>query len=463
MVPVKVGDVLEFDALSASGIGSSSPTKAEGRSLTTGRVVEVNPEDEGGNGTCTVQVSPYEPLQPLDLKRAFYKVVYEAGELRSLSSAMVSWEIELESADTKRLERGVVKQIDCDINCALVLFTGGRKEWLDLTFFRVKVPGHQTSPSVDGQGIELFDDYSKQYLKFKVAAQSNWSNEAFIFEPVENPPAQWEEYRRILVGHRVDVYDRVGKSVMNGKILAVGGSENSSDEPTLLVRFKDGHQSWIDLRTDKVKLRMHPATETTRASDEGPKTPPQASPRMESTNENGVASMSTSSSIPAVHPNKTDTVPPQPDHSQSLFRIPSGETPDNFEGTLPKTSAAPNPVSEPEVPATGGSPTRKPSPGKRVGMHRRASQSSDVPKVPLPADPVEPRVLPASIPIKEETPLAPAVSTVKPLSPLQSPRLDSHHMRPVSPGGPLPPVQPGSNLSSPSKTQQLAQTGESSS
>lgn len=82
-----------------------------------------------------------------------YQVVYEAGELRSLSSAMVSWEIELESADTKRLERGVVKQIDCDINCALVLFTGGRKEWLDLTFFRVKVPGHQTSPSVDGEDV----------------------------------------------------------------------------------------------------------------------------------------------------------------------------------------------------------------------------------------------------------------------------------------------------------------------
>ncbi|KAE9298284.1 hypothetical protein PF008_g23537 [Phytophthora fragariae] len=149
MVPVKVGDVLEFDALSASkdgGGGSSSPTKTEGRSLTTGRVVEVNPEDEGGGVTCTVQVSPYEPLQPLDLKRTFYKVVYEADALRSLSSEMVGWEIELESADTKHLERGVIKQVDCDINCALVLFAEGRKEWLDLTFFRVKISGHQPSP-----------------------------------------------------------------------------------------------------------------------------------------------------------------------------------------------------------------------------------------------------------------------------------------------------------------------------
>ncbi|KAE8987904.1 hypothetical protein PR001_g22186 [Phytophthora rubi] len=614
---------------------------------------------------------------------------------------MVGWEIELESADTKHLERGVIKQVDCDINCALVLFAEGRKEWLDLTFFRVKISGHQPSPRdsnadgvarestkphntgddtsgisdsitpssphnfhvavsslsmpridpdafdwhlegthvelcnrdghflegaalcskpkshlqlynenrgffevacsvqgfkvvihglenlkkipmgqivevyspligrfrsgtvlkaavlghltpirfgpstavewldlksqtfklvflphitdafehlddmdhalqhadlsphksheqdshrspdleyphlYEGQGIEIFDDHSKQYLKFKVAAQSNWSSEAYIFEQVENPaggtssrsakhvvsslshlrsrlllqPAHWEKYHRILVGHRVDVYDRVGigKSVMNGKIHAVGGSENSSDEPTILVRFKDGHQSWINLRTNKVKLRMHPAIEATRASEDGPKTPPQTSPRTEGSDEIYVSPKHTSNLIPAVHPIKNDSTPPKPDQAQSLFRIPSGEISHDLEYTLPKTSPIPNPVSEPEVPATGGGPGRKPPPGKRAALHRRASQSADVPKTSLPAEPTEPPAQPS--PIKEESPLAQAVPPIKPLSPLQSPRIDSHQMRPVSPGGPLPPVQPGSNSNSPSKTQLPTQVG----
>ncbi|GMF26075.1 unnamed protein product [Phytophthora fragariaefolia] len=81
-------------------------------------------------------------------------VAYEAGELRTLSFEMVGWEIALEGVDTKRFERGVVKQIDCDINCALVLFTGGKKLWLNLTFFRVKIPGHQVSLIDDNTNSE---------------------------------------------------------------------------------------------------------------------------------------------------------------------------------------------------------------------------------------------------------------------------------------------------------------------
>ncbi|KAE8979851.1 hypothetical protein PF011_g22676 [Phytophthora fragariae] len=381
MVPVKVGDVLEFDALSASkdgGGGSSSPTKTEGRSLTTGRVVEVNPEDEGGGVTCTVQVSPYEPLQPLDLKRTFYKVVYEADALRSLSSEMVGWEIELESADTKHLERGVIKQVDCDINCALVLFAEGRKEWLDLTFFRVKISGHQPSPrdsNADGVAKESTkphntgDDTSGISDSITPSSPHNFH---VAVSSLSMPRIDPDAFDWHLEGTHVELCNR------------------------------DGH-------------------------------------------------------FLEVHPIKNDSTPPKPDQAQSLFRIPSGEISHDLEYTLPKTSPIPNPVSEPEVPVTGGGPGRKPPPGKRAALHRRASQSADVPKTSLPAEPTEPPVQPS--PIKEESPLAQAVPPIKPLSPLQSPRIDSHQMRPVSPGGPLPPVQPGSNSNSPSKTQLPTQVG----
>ncbi|KAL4108328.1 hypothetical protein PRIC1_000046 [Phytophthora ramorum] len=672
MLPVKVGDVLEFDPLSVlkDGGGGISPAKTEGRSLTIGRVVEVNPEGEGGDGRCTVQVSPYEPLQPLDLKRVFYKVVYEAGELRTLSSNMVGWDIELESVDTRRLECGVVKQVDCDINCALVLFADGRKEWLDLTFFRVKIPGHQATPrdgsastfandgvlasveafeifdsgerstsksvslavlplsmphidpgqfdwhleathvelcDCDGQflegaalcsktrshlqlynerrgffeisylvqgfkavihglerlktfpmgqiidvycpligrfrggtvlkaavlghlipirfatkkevewidlksqtfklvflpgdpshrvhghdshrsqdlefpllyedqGIEIFDEHSKQYQKYKVAAQSNWSKEAYIFEPVENPaggvssrmtkhivsplsklrsrlllqPAQWVDYRHILVGHRVDVYDRVGRNVMNGNVHAVGSSD---DEPTVLVRFKDGRESWIDLRTDKVKLRMHPAAHVT---DEASSRPVEGSPTDAATSSSNLGAGATTTAIPAVHPtNSTNVELAQSKSDQPLFRIPSGEAPDNLESSLPK------PGKEAAETEAGGRPERKPSAGKRMpALHRRASQSTDVPKTGQLAQtnnscsgemPVLP-ASPASSPSKEEVPIAPTVSPAKPLGSVQSPRLGDP-LRPLSPGGPLPPVQAGSNPNSPSKAQ----------
>ncbi|KAG7378589.1 hypothetical protein PHYPSEUDO_009897 [Phytophthora pseudosyringae] len=707
MLPVKVGDVLEFDPLSAStdgGGGSSSPTKADGRSLTTGRVVEVNPEEEGGDGRCTVQVSPYEPLQPLDLKKTFYKVVYEAGELRSLSSLVVGWEIELESVDTKRLEHGVVKQVDCDINCALVLFAGGRKEWLDLTFFRVKVPGHpitsrdrngysdcalgngapHSPPSheekqsevwespkqysagreafgisdtvashspldfslavsplsiprvgpeqfewhlegahvelcdrdgqflegaalcsktnrhlqlynerreffevdcttqgfkavihgletltqipmgqivdvyspligrfrsgtvlkaavfghltpirfatnkavewldlksqtfklvflphttnavedcgtrvpksprehsphrahghdlhrsqnleyphlLEDQEIEIFDDHSKQYLKYKVAAQSNWSSHAYIFKPLEIPsgststhlakhivsplaqlhsrlllqPAQWKDYHRILAGHRVDVYDRVGKNVVNGKVHAVGGVNDSRDEPAILVCFNNGHQTWVDLCTTKVKLRLHPAADASQTS--GPAVQSEMSPRtkMDDTTDvpsspiafsSEISSSRSSSDIAAAHPTKTKL--PASKSDQALAQIPSMETSENLEGTLPQL----------ETPSTGGSPGRRPSPGKRVHLQRRASQSADVPKNDTLPGASEQPVLAASNPSKVDNPLVPALNVV------QSPRL-SDSMRPISSVGPLPPVQVGSNPNSPSKTQ----------
>ncbi|KAL3663480.1 hypothetical protein V7S43_011368 [Phytophthora oleae] len=691
MLSVKVGDVLEFDALSAStGVGSTSPTKSEGRSLTTGRVIEVFLED----GKCTVQVSPYEPLLLLDLKQTFFKVVYEAGEMRSLLSEMVGWEIELESADTKRLERGVVKQVDCDINCTLVLFAGGRKEWLDLTFFRVKIPGHQTIPTEsnagtdsplnnatapsspthkqvqsetrelprprhsgcttsdcckphapvaasqlsmpridsdqfewhlegthvelcdrdgkflegaalcsktnshlqlyserrgfyeiacdvqgfkvvihglenlktfpmgqiidvysplighfrtgtvlkaavvghltpirfaankavewtdlksqtfklvflphitnafehledqvesrchspralqehpqhkshgsdshrsrdleypqlhEGQGIEIFDDHSKQYVKFKVAAQSNWSSEAYIFEPLKEStakhvvsslprirsrlllqPAQWEDYRRIIVGHRVDVYDRVGKSVKNGKIHAAGSGDELSDKPIILVRFKDGHQTWIDLRNNKVKLRMYPSEVPQAVA------PPETLPRMKISDATGAstssellsADCSPGMSTVAVHPATELT---QSNSTPALFRISSGED-------LENTSQLP----QAEAPTTTGSPGRKPTPGKRIpALHRRASQSTDVAKHHTLPEASVSLELPTTSPNKGEDT---AVSTLTPtkLNAVQeAPGIDDF-VRPVSPRGPLPPVQTNSNPNSPGKTQ----------
>ncbi|GMF38930.1 unnamed protein product [Phytophthora lilii] len=719
MLPVKVGDVLEFDPRSASKDGeggTSSPTKSLARSLITGRVVEVLSEEEGGDGRCTVQVSP-ESLQPLDLKRTFYK-------LRSLSPTMVGLEIELESVDTKRLECGIVKKVDCDINCALVVFAGGRKkEWLDLTFFRVRLPGHHYSPDIDsdcangndgvkssptnkskqneawetpkqysnaegtvdrsqlppedvsvttsqlsmprvdpdqfdwhlegthvelcnhkgqflegaalcsktnshlqlynerrgyfeiacsvqgfkvvinglenlktfpmgqiidvysplvgefrsgivlkaavvgrmtpvrfmtdkavkwldlksqtfklvflphitdafehfgdpsdcatrglksfgdhsshrshshdshrnqdleyprlyeGDGIEIFNDHLKQYVKYKVASLSNWSKEAYIFEPVESAsggvssrsarhvvstlsqlrtrlilqPSRCEEYHRILVGHRVDVYDRDGKNVMNGKIHAFGGAENSSNEPTILVRFKDGHQMWIDLRTSKVTLRMHPAPDVTQAVHDGPTTPVTTSPRMENSSPvhppaNGEVARHTEPSpcatIPAVHQSKSD--PAQSKSDQALFRIPSGEVLEDLANTLPESTSAIKQGGKTEVPATGGSPGRRPSPGKRVpALHRRASQSADVPKTHSLPDLVQPSdgsATSSPSPSKEEPPVVPAITPTKALSLVQSPRLGDS-ISPVSPGGPLPPVQPSSNPNSPTKTQ----------
>ncbi|KAH7469236.1 Sphingomyelinase [Phytophthora ramorum] len=604
------------------------------------------------------------PFSDIGLAESGQTVVYEAGELRTLSSDMVGWDIELESVDTRRLECGVVKQVDCDINCALVLFADGRKEWLDLTFFRVKIPGHQATPrdgsvSNDGvlasveafeifdsgerstsksvslavlplsmphidpgqfdwhleathvelcdcdgqflegaalcsktrshlqlynerrgffeisylvqgfkavihglerlktfpmgqiidvycpligrfrggtvlkaavlghlipirfatkkevewidlksqtfklvflpgdpshrvhghdshrsqdlefpllyedQGIEIFDEHSKQYQKYKVAAQSNWSKEAYIFEPVENPaggvssrmtkhivsplsklrsrlllqPAQWVDYRHILVGHRVDVYDRVGRNVMNGKVHAVGSSD---DEPTVLVRFKDGRESWIDLRTDKVKLRMHPAAHVT---DEASSRPVEGSPTDAATSSSNLGAGATTTAIPAVHLTNVELA--QSKSGQTLFRIPSGEAPDNLESSLPK------PAKQAAETEAGGRPERKSSAGKRMpALHRRASQSTDVPKTEQLAQtnnscsgemPVLP-ASPASSPSKEEVPIAPAVSPAKPLGSVQSPRLGDP-LRPLSPGGPLPPVQAGSNPNSPSKAQ----------
>ncbi|RLN48925.1 hypothetical protein BBJ28_00003279 [Nothophytophthora sp. Chile5] len=141
-----------------------------------------------------------------------------------------------------------------------------------------------------GQRIELLDDRSKQFQKYKVAAVNDWADDEYLFEPLATSsaslfddqnlmatlsrlrsrlllqPTQWREYRPLLVGHRVDVYDRIGKSILSGKIQAVGGdSGDGSDEPTVLVRYKDGRKVWVDLQTSKVKLRLHPTVEITPA------------------------------------------------------------------------------------------------------------------------------------------------------------------------------------------------------
>lgn len=60
MVPVKVGDVIEFAPLQDAGGGP----------LATGKVVDV----DAVAAECVVQLSPFEPLQRLRLGDAHYKV-----------------------------------------------------------------------------------------------------------------------------------------------------------------------------------------------------------------------------------------------------------------------------------------------------------------------------------------------------------------------------------------------------
>lgn len=58
-VRVKIGDTIEFVASTASS------------SFTRGRVVDVNPAEPE---LCTVQLSPYEPLQIVNLSQCAHKV-----------------------------------------------------------------------------------------------------------------------------------------------------------------------------------------------------------------------------------------------------------------------------------------------------------------------------------------------------------------------------------------------------
>lgn len=131
---------------------------------------------------------------------------------------------------------------------------------------------------VVGQRIEIYEDVSRLFVKFKVAAvrdetdpieyqftsQSPLTNsstaERICRSSLMNlrcriplQPAMWNEYRTILPGYRVDVYDKSTKSVLNGKILEVGSHES---DHSMLIRFKDGKKSWIYSHDVKVKLRL---------------------------------------------------------------------------------------------------------------------------------------------------------------------------------------------------------------
>lgn len=137
-----------------------------------------------------------------------------------------------------------------------------------------------------GQRVELFDEDSKQYLKYNVTKVLDVGAHEYIFEPhaqsssksspvksaqigAQRPvvgalpqlrcrlplqTSQWQEYRELLVGQRVDVYDKIGKSVASGRVMDVSAADA---EPSLLVRFKDGRKEWVFLRSSKVKLRLH--------------------------------------------------------------------------------------------------------------------------------------------------------------------------------------------------------------
>lgn len=134
-----------------------------------------------------------------------------------------------------------------------------------------------------GQRVELLNEQSKQYLKYKVAKVLDIGAHEYIFEPhtsntspVKGSPetnqatvvgvlpqlrcrillhaSQWQEYEEMLIGHRVDVYDKISKSVACGTVMEVAPIDS---EPSLLVRYKDGRREWVFLKSSKVKLRLH--------------------------------------------------------------------------------------------------------------------------------------------------------------------------------------------------------------
>ncbi|KAF1331605.1 Short-chain dehydrogenase reductase sdr, partial [Globisporangium splendens] len=153
-VRVKIGDAIEFAAQDAAE-NSSSPN------FTSGRIMDVNPQEPE---RCTVQISPYEPLRNLNLQHHAFKIVYTVGDITVLSPRVKDWQIEIKSDMHQDAERRVVKRIDSDINCALVAFESGKKEWLDLTLsaFKVIVEQQQQGPESNLVGsIALNQDPSQ--------------------------------------------------------------------------------------------------------------------------------------------------------------------------------------------------------------------------------------------------------------------------------------------------------------
>ncbi|KAJ0401307.1 hypothetical protein ATCC90586_000814 [Pythium insidiosum] len=130
---IRIGDLIEFAA-------SRDVEPANG--LTVARVMDVDPS---APHECIVQISPFDPFQKVDLTRAFYKIVYAVGEMAQLTTTMIGWEIEIVAdAERNTMERGVIKQVDSDLNCALLAFQDGHKDWRDLTMNQFKVIGRIT-------------------------------------------------------------------------------------------------------------------------------------------------------------------------------------------------------------------------------------------------------------------------------------------------------------------------------
>lgn len=133
-----------------------------------------------------------------------------------------------------------------------------------------------------GQRVEIFEAPSKQFAKYKVAAASGFEPHEYEFEPqtlssssgsmasrisanltqlrcrISLTPHMWSEYRHILAGHRIDMYDKAKKTVVTAKILEVGSRDGGDHQHqhAMLVRYKDGQKSWIHAQSVKVKLRL---------------------------------------------------------------------------------------------------------------------------------------------------------------------------------------------------------------
>lgn len=127
-VPVHVGDLIEY-----APVDADTPTPSF-----SGRVVEV---DESAPHRCLIQVSPYDPFCPVNLADGCYKLIYSAGEVTKVTPTMIGWEVEFKGSDGQSVDHGVIKQVDCELNCALIAFNDGHKDWRDLSMNAFKVLG----------------------------------------------------------------------------------------------------------------------------------------------------------------------------------------------------------------------------------------------------------------------------------------------------------------------------------
>ncbi|TMW57060.1 hypothetical protein Poli38472_002985 [Pythium oligandrum] len=283
-VPVRIGDLIEFSGIH-NGEGSASTHQ--------GRVMDVDPDR---SHECTLQVSPYAPFVTLDLTQSIYKVIYGAGEFSETTNEMIGWEVEFpnESSSAGGTDHAVVKQVDCDMNCVLVAFDDGRKDWRDLTMNAFKVLGRPTRISSPKRPVEAVVGHPVQHETMEAregevpVPDFDWYSEGGHVELCDDH-GQFEEgalfcarkdgtlhlfnekrqffditliiqsfkvvihgllhLKSIPMGQSVDIYSPMHGEFRNGMVMKT--AELGKLTP---VRFPDVGIEWLDLSSQTFKL-----------------------------------------------------------------------------------------------------------------------------------------------------------------------------------------------------------------